>query len=197
MICDCPSQDNFQCLWKHFWNNERQIWRFDLNVVHEQSKKRWPQNHKLINVLACSLLSHTQLAYFLQHNNIPEILLVFTQFSLLGCNTLLSNTTIVSPKYLLWFTSILLLYNWGSVKVRFRQATWPWNNDIRWSGHKWHKEQSQIQKWISDRDKKRKNKWFQNEWFCNSDYCQMPPENLHENLVPPPTYLSFHLILRS
>ena len=149
--------------------------------------------------LLALIVSHTRIAYFLQHNNIPVIFLVFTQFSLFGCNTLLSNTmSIVSLKCLLWFTSILVAYNWGSVKVRFRQATWPWNNDIRWSGHKWHKEQSQIQKWISDRDKKWKNKWFQNEWFCNSDhYCQMPPENFHENLVPPPTYLSFHLILRS
>ena len=118
---------------------------------------------------------------------------MFTQFSLFGCNTLLSNTmSIVSPKCLLWFTSILVAYNWGSVKVRFRQATWPWNNDIRWSGHKWHKEQSQIQKWISDRDKKWKNKWFQNEWFCNSDhYCQMPPENFHENLACSTTNLPF------
>ena len=52
------------------------------------------------------------------------------------------------------------------VKVRFRQATWPWNNDIRWSGHKWHKEQSQIQKWISDRDKKWKNKWLKANGFA-------------------------------
>ena len=38
------------------------------------------QNHKLINILACSLVSHTWLAFFLQDNNIPEIFLVFMVF---------------------------------------------------------------------------------------------------------------------
>ena len=38
-------------------------------------------SHKQINVLAWGLVSHTQLALFLQHNNyIPEIFLVFTVF---------------------------------------------------------------------------------------------------------------------
>ena len=37
---------------------------------------------KLTNILACSLVSHAQLAFILQHNNIPEIFLVyFTVFS--------------------------------------------------------------------------------------------------------------------
>ena len=35
---------------------------------------------KLINILACSLVSQAQLAFILQHNNIPEIFLVFTVF---------------------------------------------------------------------------------------------------------------------
>ena len=35
---------------------------------------------KLINILACSLVSHSQLAFILQHNNIPEIFLVLTVF---------------------------------------------------------------------------------------------------------------------
>ena len=32
------------------------------------------------NILACGLVSHARLAFFLQHNNIPEIFLVFVVF---------------------------------------------------------------------------------------------------------------------
>ena len=41
-------------------------------------------NHKLINILACSVVSHTWLPVFLQHNNIPEIFLVFMVFDCLS-----------------------------------------------------------------------------------------------------------------
>ena len=52
-------------------------------LCYDQSQQwsgqaNWPQNHKLINVLACSLFSHPWLAFFLQHNDIPDIFLVLT-----------------------------------------------------------------------------------------------------------------------
>ena len=53
-------------------------------LCYDQSQQRsghanWPQNHKVIKVLACSLVS-SRLIGFQQDNNIPEILLVFTVF---------------------------------------------------------------------------------------------------------------------
>ena len=39
-----------------------------------------PTNHKkniYIYVLACGLVSHARFAFFIEHNNIPEIYLVF------------------------------------------------------------------------------------------------------------------------
>ena len=40
----------------------------------------WPQNHKQINVLVCSLVFSRLIGFFLEQNNIPEIFLVFTIF---------------------------------------------------------------------------------------------------------------------
>ena len=49
-------------------------------TVLEKELNLKSQNYKLINVLACSLISHARLAFFLQHNNIREIFLVLMVF---------------------------------------------------------------------------------------------------------------------
>ena len=54
-----------------------------LQPITTKFRTKQSQNHKLINILACSLVSHICLAFFLQHNNIPEIFLVFMVFDCL------------------------------------------------------------------------------------------------------------------
>ena len=49
-------------------------------TVLEKELNLQSQNYKLINILACSLISHAWLAFFLQHNNIREIFLVLIIF---------------------------------------------------------------------------------------------------------------------
>ena len=52
-------------------------------LCYDQSQQRsgqanWPQNQKLINILACGLVFSCLLAFLLQGISIPEIFLVFT-----------------------------------------------------------------------------------------------------------------------
>ena len=64
----------------------------------------------LVNVLACSLLSHPWLAFFFQHNDIPDIFLVLT-FSWFDCKKIKTWTGRTSKEKLKMGKSIHQLSN--------------------------------------------------------------------------------------